>query len=252
MGARPFTPRTTPAPPLAISRESQPPVSFRRGREASALLLFAIGTFLCLALASFRVDPNDPTVNGTDWVGPVGGVLASLLVRSFGLVAWFVPLELGMVGVPLLRGRGIGSVGYRIAGDLVVAIVLSSLVHVAFPEVLRSGAAGRQQRRLRVRRTMRSLFSRSDRFWSDHHRRLILISRWFLVHRVVSRWSLSRAGLGSVWQASAWVRGRARRIRIGRAQPRRTATDHTPGRQAIIAELKVPGSCPARPDSPLS
>lgn len=248
MGARPFTPRTTPASPLAASRDSQPAVSFRRGREASALLLFALGTFLCLALASYRVDPNDPTVTGTDWVGPVGGVLASLLVRSFGLVAWFVPLELGLVGVPLLRGKSIGSVGYRIAGDLVVAIVLSSLVHVAFAELL---AFGRMPAGGNVGfvfgELMRSLFSEVGSFLVGFTSvGLILISRYSFSFisfcQTVARLS-QKAGLGIgvagkrvgvAWSEARRIRVEERATKAEAAQPQITThkTD-----EAIIAEL---------------
>lgn len=249
MGARPFTSRTTPAPPLVAPRESQPPASFRRGREASALLLFAIGTFLCLGLASYRVDPNDPTVLGTDWVGPVGGALASLLVRSFGLVAWFVPIELGLVGVPLLRGRGIGSIGYRIAGDLVVAIVLSSLVHVAFPEVL---AFGRMPAGGNVGfvfgELMRSLFSEIGSFLVGITSvGLILISRYSFSFisfcqklAVVSRKAGLGVGVAGKRVGVAW--SEARRIRVEERATKAEAmqpqiTTHKSD-EAIIAELK--------------
>jgi len=141
MGTRPFTPRrhvaAEPGVPLTVrAGESSAPRPFRRGREAAALLLFAVSTFLCLALASFRMDPTDPTLTGSDWVGPVGAFAAGVLVRAFGLVAWLAPLEMALVGLPLLRGKDIGSAGYRVAGDLVMGIVLASLVYVASPELL--------------------------------------------------------------------------------------------------------------------
>ncbi|MEZ4220745.1 MAG: DNA translocase FtsK [Polyangiaceae bacterium] len=112
--------------------ESRPEAtSQRRGREAMALLLFAVSAFLCLALASLKRDINDPSVQGSDWVGVVGAVIAGFLAQGFGWVAWLAPLELCLVGAPLFRGRSIGSVGYRVAGDLVVGIILASLVHIA-------------------------------------------------------------------------------------------------------------------------
>ncbi len=142
MGTRPFSPRrkavALPEVPEPAPAEPARP-AFRlegRGREAAALLLFAISCFLCLALASFRLDPNDSTVIGRDWVGPAGAFVASVLVRAFGLVAWLVPLEIALIGLPLLRKKDIGSVSLRIAGDLILAIVLSSLVRVALPDLL--------------------------------------------------------------------------------------------------------------------
>jgi len=141
MGARPFSPRRQAAAEPAVTAPAQVSDSAAapaegRGREAAALLLFAVSCFLCLALGSFRMDPSDPTVMGRDWVGPVGGFVASVLVRAFGLVAWLVPLEIALIGLPLLRRKDIGSASLRVAGDLVLAIVLASLVRVAAPELL--------------------------------------------------------------------------------------------------------------------
>jgi S-DNA-T family DNA segregation ATPase FtsK/SpoIIIE len=104
-----------------------------RGREALALLGCAAAVYLCLALASLRCDPADPTVVGGDWVGPVGASIAGLLARGFGVVAWLVPVELILVGAPLFRRNARAFTGMRLAGDLVVAIVLAALVHVAAP-----------------------------------------------------------------------------------------------------------------------
>src|SRR5687767_14954890 len=140
MGARPFSPRNTATvsnSPAGKARASAEPSSLvRRGREASALGLFALSTFTALSLASFRVDPNDPQLSGPDWMGPVGAAVAGFLVQGFGLVAWLAPIELAVVGAPLMRGRGIGPIGQRVLGDLVVAIVLSALLRVSAPELL--------------------------------------------------------------------------------------------------------------------
>ena len=145
MGARPFTTRrpSAAAPAIEGPRPDSEPASrpFRRGREAAALLLFAVSCFICLALASYRLDPSDPTLSGADWVGPVGAFAAGVLVRGFGLVAWLAPLEVALIGLPLLRGKDIGSASLRIAGDLVMAIMLAALVRVAAPELLVFGRA---------------------------------------------------------------------------------------------------------------
>src|SRR5688572_12270629 len=133
MGARPFSPRNShsvPASPVmgAPAGAGPPAAGLRRGREAAALCLFAVSLFLALSLASFRADPYDPRVAGSDWMGPVGAAVAGFLVQGFGLVAWLVPLELALIGAPLLRGRPGDPVGQRLFGDLIVAIVLSALV----------------------------------------------------------------------------------------------------------------------------
>ena len=148
MAARLFTPKRA----VASADESALPLAanacpettsgpLRKGREAAALLLFAIAVFLTLALASLRTDPQDPAFSGADWVGPVGASLSGVLVRAFGLVAWFAPIELALLSAPLFTKRTNQANALRLAGDLVVAIVLSALVQVVAPNVLAFGRA---------------------------------------------------------------------------------------------------------------
>lgn len=137
MSARLFLPReastdSRPAP--------SPGLGFRRGPEALSLLLFAVALYLVLALASLELDPADPTRSGGNWMGPVGAAIAEVLVRGFGVVAWTFPLELAVLGHPLLKRAAPQLSGLRIAGDLVVAIVLSALVHVAMPSATAFGS----------------------------------------------------------------------------------------------------------------
>ncbi|HEY4104934.1 MAG TPA: DNA translocase FtsK 4TM domain-containing protein, partial [Polyangiaceae bacterium] len=106
-----------------------------------ALLLFTGAAFLFLALATARVDPLDAAVHGANWVGPAGGSIAALLIQGFGLVAWLLPLEIALCGAPLFRGQKPRAPGLRVAGDLIVAIVLSALVQVAAPEAVAFGSA---------------------------------------------------------------------------------------------------------------
>ncbi|MET0795707.1 MAG: DNA translocase FtsK 4TM domain-containing protein, partial [Polyangiaceae bacterium] len=78
---------------------------FGRLPETAALLLFTGAAFLSLALATARFDPLDPAVHGANWVGPVGGSVAAILIQGFGLVAWLLPLEIALCGAPLFRGQ---------------------------------------------------------------------------------------------------------------------------------------------------
>ena len=103
--------------------------------------MFAGSLFLSLALASYRVDPSDPSLSGSNWAGAAGAALAAILVQGFGIVAWLVPLDLAFFAAPLFKGRRAEAVGLRIAGDLLVAIVLSALVQVAAPDAIAFRAA---------------------------------------------------------------------------------------------------------------
>jgi S-DNA-T family DNA segregation ATPase FtsK/SpoIIIE len=84
---------------------------------------------LALALGSLE------QIEGQDgnWVGPVGAWLAALLAGAFGIVAWLLPLELVLIAAPLIRHRELQPLGIRLAGDLALGIIASSLVHVALP-----------------------------------------------------------------------------------------------------------------------
>ncbi|HYP75138.1 MAG TPA: DNA translocase FtsK 4TM domain-containing protein [Polyangiaceae bacterium] len=146
MGARLFSTRAAadgPGLEESPSRQGTPPRGRFFGRlfETCALLLFAAAAFLFLALATARVDPLDPAVHGANWVGPVGANVAAVLIQGFGLVAWLLPLEIALCGAPLFRGQQPNALGLRVAGDLVVAIVLSALVQVALPEAVVFGNA---------------------------------------------------------------------------------------------------------------
>lgn len=110
-----------------------------KSREAASLLLVVAALYLVLALAGVRLDPADATVAGSDWVGPVGAGIGGILARGFGLVAWLVPLELVLVAMPLFRKTRLEAASLRVAGDLVAAVILAALVHVAAPDAVAFG-----------------------------------------------------------------------------------------------------------------
>lgn len=130
MGAQAFIP-----PSLAESQPIQRALPRTRGAEAWALILFAAATFLTLALATAEVHPEDPTVTGSDWMGAVGAVVARMLGIGFGAAAYWVPVELLLIGAPLLRGRRPEMVGLRLAGDLLILVLVASLLQVAVPNL---------------------------------------------------------------------------------------------------------------------
>src|SRR5215467_1977940 len=84
--------------------------AYGRRHEVAALLLWTLAIFLALALASYRGDEagasnSAPISAGADWVGFAGSVVARQLVTLVGIVAWALPLELALLGIPLLRGK---------------------------------------------------------------------------------------------------------------------------------------------------
>jgi S-DNA-T family DNA segregation ATPase FtsK/SpoIIIE len=138
MGARLFLPRhVTTAPTPDAANENRPT---GRMREAAALLLVAGGLFLVLALFSCTIRPGDVD-SSSSWVGPTGGFIAQVLAQGFGVAAWLAPLELGLVAIPLFRGKPLGDLWLRLAGDLTLAVVASALVQVAAPGAVAFGHA---------------------------------------------------------------------------------------------------------------
>src|ERR1700722_5710000 len=98
--------------------------AFGRSREVAALVVWTLAVFLGLALASY------PQQN---WVGPVGEVFAGWLASLVGVVAWALPLELFLLGIPLVRGKESAATPGRVAGDLLMAVVAAALVQVGWP-----------------------------------------------------------------------------------------------------------------------
>jgi len=221
----------------------------RRGREAGALLLFALSVFLCLALAGLRKDPAVPGLSGADWVGPVGAAVAGFLAQGFGLVAWLAPVEMLLIAIPMFRGRWNGTIGMRFAGDLVIAIVLSALVQVAFPEALVFGRLhGGGNVGLLFGELMRGLFSGVGSFLvGGTIVGLILIARSsfsFIAfcRTVIDVSQRALRKLGS-WCARMWAAWReAWQLRRQRREEQRAAaqpviTTESPD-EAIIAKLE--------------
>lgn len=151
------------APPAEAVGE-EPASRPSRAKEAAALLIWTSALFLVLALLSFEGDPTGGST-GPNWVGPVGESAAHAAALLVGLAAWSVPLELLLLGVPLVRGRKSTLTPARFAGDLLVVVTLAAMVQVGWPEERAfgdfpaSGAIGEL-----FGEFMRSLFSTAGSF----------------------------------------------------------------------------------------
>jgi S-DNA-T family DNA segregation ATPase FtsK/SpoIIIE len=113
--------------------------AYGRKHEVAALVLWTLAVFLALALASYRGDPtgigsSTTTLPGADWVGFAGNLVARKLVTLVGVVAWALPLELALLGIPLIRGTQSPVTPARVAGDLLIVVVATALVQVGSPD----------------------------------------------------------------------------------------------------------------------
>src|SRR5580658_2983241 len=190
--------------------------------EVAALVLWTLAIFLALALGSYQGDPtgsalSPPTVPGPDWVGPVGSVCARALVSLVGAVAWAVPLEITLLGIPLLRGKTSPLTAGRVASDLLLAVVTAALIQVGSPARTAFGthAAGGVVGEL-FGELARSLFSTAGSFLVGFAcLGLLLIGRAAFSFIALAR-LVARLGAG----AAVWLGGASRALREAWRQAR--------------------------------
>src|SRR5580658_5142889 len=99
------------------------------------LALACAGLALLIALGSY--DPHDPSLNTAssrathNLVGPLGAILADLLLQSFGFAAALPGLTMLVWAWRLVSRRGMGSVAVRLA-SLLAAIPVAAAVLASF------------------------------------------------------------------------------------------------------------------------
>lgn len=243
------------------------PQSFARGREVAALLLWTFAIFLSLALASYAGDPQaaaDGTgevVQGADWVGPVGAVVARWAVTLVGVAAWVVPLEAALLGIPFVRGKKSNATAARLAGDILMVVIGAALVQVGAPGKMlfgrhpASGLVGELFGEL-----ARSLFSTVGSFLVGFALiGLILIGRASFSFIALMHWlarlgtvSASRTANGARTVADAWRT--ARELEREQAEQRRKEEEprielRTNGSATILAENDADADGEGGPDA---
>jgi S-DNA-T family DNA segregation ATPase FtsK/SpoIIIE len=134
----PTLPPNTRVRPLAFDVLGPGAGAHGRLREGLALVLWTAAIFLALALGTYASE------GGANWVGPVGEASARGLVALVGIVAWTVPLELALLGIPFVTSKPSNIVPSRLAGDVLIALIGSALVQVGWPQATAFGthAAG--------------------------------------------------------------------------------------------------------------
>ncbi len=96
-----------------------------RRQDVFAILTLTATVLLTLALVSY-----DARNGSANLVGPVGHRLARALMLAFGLVAWFLPLEGGLLTYRLFRRRSAMLGVATMASTLVLVVIGAALAHL--------------------------------------------------------------------------------------------------------------------------
>jgi S-DNA-T family DNA segregation ATPase FtsK/SpoIIIE len=96
-----------------------------RRQDVFAILTLTATVLLTLALVSY-----DARAGSANLVGPVGDRLARALMRAFGLVVWFLPLEGALLTYRLFRRRAAMLGVATLASTLVLVVIGAALAHL--------------------------------------------------------------------------------------------------------------------------
>jgi DNA segregation ATPase FtsK/SpoIIIE, S-DNA-T family len=111
--------------PRTTSPEALEPTEGQR-HEVFGIIAAAVTILLLLALWSYDAGRAD------NWIGPVGRHVAAVLVQAFGVGAWLLPTELGLLTARLF-GRRTTLLGVAtMASTLVLVLVGCAILHLAF------------------------------------------------------------------------------------------------------------------------
>ena len=126
----------------------------QRSAELTGLVLGLLGLALLVALACY--DPRDPSLNtatsrhASNLAGPVGAVLADLLLQGFGVAATLPGLTMLAWAWRIASRRGLGSMAARLAAMLaalpVLAAVFAGLPDAADARLADGGRTGWRDR----------------------------------------------------------------------------------------------------------
>ena len=102
------------------------PTSNRRLNELIGFLLFVSAILLFLALASyspldrsFNTAASSPTsAPARNWIGLFGAYGSDLLLQTFGIGIFMLPVMLGMLGARWFKSRPVNSPGAKFIGAI--------------------------------------------------------------------------------------------------------------------------------------
>jgi len=120
----------------------------KRTREATGVALMALGLVALLSVLSH--DPADPTwfhfggggATTGNWIGRVGATISETLFQFWGVLAFSLPVGLGLAGWRRLRGPATPAAPWRMAGWTLFGVLLAALAGLMFGPVRYGGGGG--------------------------------------------------------------------------------------------------------------
>ena len=112
----------------ALETETEPEAA--RRHEVLGILAGATTILLTLSLWSYDAQ------GGENWIGPVGAGVAGVVAAAFGVGAWVLPVELGLLTFRLFSRQAAVLGLARAVSTLVVVLVGCAMLHLALRDVL--------------------------------------------------------------------------------------------------------------------
>ncbi len=115
-------------------------------REGAGVLAAAAAVYLAMSLATYA--PGDPALNAVgaraaaNWGGTIGAYTADALLQALGVVAYVLPLALGVAAWRGLRGERLGFDLARAGGFAVFVAAAAVLAGLAAGHTMRPAGAG--------------------------------------------------------------------------------------------------------------
>ena len=109
------------------------PTPFYRLNEAGGLVCLSAALALSLSLVSYQpLDPSWNTASGAlraqNLIGNTGAGLSDLLLQTFGLAAYLLPLFLTALAWKWIRSAPIENQGAKITGAVLLGFSMSSML----------------------------------------------------------------------------------------------------------------------------
>jgi DNA segregation ATPase FtsK/SpoIIIE, S-DNA-T family len=112
------------------------PTQSKRLNELVGILLMAAAVLMLLSMASYSpLDRSfntaaDPPLGGPthNWIGLIGAYVADLLLQSFGVAAFLLPVLLGMLALRWMRSRRVEDPTIKAAAALGLVLFVGSLL----------------------------------------------------------------------------------------------------------------------------